>query len=328
MSDIFKEINLPSGLPNLSIVGAGVSGISSNGNTIGVVGQSVSQPGVWGTSKKGDGVDGTSDSGVGVSGTSNSQSGVVGKSSSSDGVWAQGGNNGVFGKTSNDDASGVYGINYGKGPGVRGASQYGPSISATGYNGHLAAEFDGNVKATGDVKAATLTCAGVVTAGSIATKGGVSAGSITTSGDITAHDVKLAGGDIAEEFGTATDGAEPGSVMVIGEAEGSLSQCTTGYDRKVAGVVSGAGDLRPGIVLDRRGGGDGRAPLAMVGKVYCKVDANYAPIEIGDLLTTSPTPGHAMKASDRSKAFGSVIGKALRQLDSGSGLIPILVTLQ
>jgi len=327
LSDIFKPINLPSTLPNPSILGAGVSGISSSGNTIGVVGQSVSQPGVWGTSKTGDGVDGTSDSGVGVKGTSNSQSGVVGESASADGVWARGGNNGVYGKTSNDNASGVYGINYGKGPGVTAASQYGPSLSATGYNGNPAGQFDGNVKATGDVTAATLTSTGALTAGSVTTKGAVVAGSITTSGDVTAFDVKLTGGDIAEDFTGTGAGVEPGTVMVINDA-GTLSQSTTAYDRKVAGVVSGAGDLKPGVVLDRRQGLQDRIPVAMIGKVYCKVDARYAPIRVGDLLTTSLTPGHAMKASDHAQAFGAVIGKALRQLDSGSGLIPILIALQ
>jgi hypothetical protein len=69
-------------------------------------------------------------------------------------------------------------------------------------------------------------------------------------------------------------------------------------------------------------------PIALMGKVYCKVDASYGAIEVGDLLTTSSTPGHAMKANDPMKAFGSVIGKALRPLDSGEGLIPILIALQ
>jgi hypothetical protein len=68
--------------------------------------------------------------------------------------------------------------------------------------------------------------------------------------------------------------------------------------------------------------------VALVGKVYCKVDAQYGPIEVGDLLTTSPTLGHAMKASDPLKAFGAVIGKALRPLLAGQGLIPILIALQ
>jgi hypothetical protein len=65
-----------------------------------------------------------------------------------------------------------------------------------------------------------------------------------------------------------------------------------------------------------------------MGKVYCKVDARYSPIEVGDLLTTSPTMGHAMKAEDPLKAFGSVIGKALRPLQEGLGLVPVLVALQ
>jgi hypothetical protein len=69
-------------------------------------------------------------------------------------------------------------------------------------------------------------------------------------------------------------------------------------------------------------------PVSLMGKVYCKVDAQYAPIEVGDLLTTSPTPGHAMKAADPLKAFGTIVGKALRPLAAGKGLIPILVALQ
>jgi hypothetical protein len=66
----------------------------------------------------------------------------------------------------------------------------------------------------------------------------------------------------------------------------------------------------------------------LLGKVYCKVDAGYGAIAIGDLLTTSPTPGHAMKAEDPLKAFGAVIGKALRPLKEGQGLLPILIALQ
>ena len=65
-----------------------------------------------------------------------------------------------------------------------------------------------------------------------------------------------------------------------------------------------------------------------MGRVYCKVDANHGAIEVGDLLTTSSTPGHAMKASDPLRSFGAVIGKALSDLKSGTGLIPVLVALQ
>jgi hypothetical protein len=65
-----------------------------------------------------------------------------------------------------------------------------------------------------------------------------------------------------------------------------------------------------------------------MGKVLCKVDAQFGTVEVGDLLTTSRTPGHATKTSDPYKAFGALIGKALRPLTEGQRLIPILIALQ
>ncbi|HAX74406.1 MAG TPA: hypothetical protein DCY88_00855 [Cyanobacteria bacterium UBA11372] len=145
---------------------------------------------------------------------------------------------------------------------------------------------------------------------------------------IVTGDIVLQNADCAEEFAIKDlEMIEPGTVMVLGE-EGSLCQSTEAYDKKVAGVVSGAGDLKPGLILDKQSESTNRMPIALMGKVYCKVDAEYAPIEVGDLLTTSPTPGHAMKATDPLKAFGTIIGKALRPLEAGKGLIPILVALQ
>ena len=43
--------------------------------------------------------------------------------------------------------------------------------------------------------------------------------------------------------------------------------------------------------------------------------------------STSATPGHAMKAVDQNRAFGAVIGKALRA-QAADGLIPVLIALQ
>jgi hypothetical protein len=134
--------------------------------------------------------------------------------------------------------------------------------------------------------------------------------------------------DCAEDFDIAgVEAAEPGTVMVLGE-EGALKPSDRAYDKRVAGVVSGAGGYKPGIVLDKKPAPGNRSPIALLGKVYCKVDAGPAPVEVGDLLTTSDMPGHAMKASDPAKAFGSVIGKALRPLAEGRGLIPVLIALQ
>lgn len=135
--------------------------------------------------------------------------------------------------------------------------------------------------------------------------------------------------DCAEDFQIEdADAVEPGTVLTIG-AESRLQVCRKAYDKRVAGVVAGAGECRPGIILGRKPGAHKKSlPVALMGRVYCKVDSNHGAVEVGDLLTTSPTPGHAMKASDPFKAFGSVIGKALEPISRGVGMIPILVALQ
>ena len=141
-------------------------------------------------------------------------------------------------------------------------------------------------------------------------------------------DIRLANADCAEDFDVSgVVKPEPGTVMVLGN-EGTLSESQQAYDKRVAGVISGAGDYKPGIVLDKQQTSGNRQPIALLGKVSCKVDAQFGAIEVGDLLTSSPTPGHAMKTSDPFKAFGAVIGKALRPLKEGQGLIPILIALQ
>ena len=59
---------------------------------------------------------------------------------------------------------------------------------------------------------------------------------------------------------------------------------------------------------------------------HCKVDADIAPIQVGDLLTTSPTKGHAQKVLDPQKAVGAIIGKAPKERkgeDSRAGHAPI-----
>jgi hypothetical protein len=140
-------------------------------------------------------------------------------------------------------------------------------------------------------------------------------------------DVQLIGADVAEQFRVTGDRpAEPGSVMILSGVD-SVAVSTAPYDQRVAGIVSGAGNYRPGIVLDRQSA-EGRSPLALSGKVWCLVDADEEAIALGDLLTTSAIPGHAMRATDRARAFGAVIGKALGSLQSGRGLVPVFVALQ
>jgi hypothetical protein len=154
------------------------------------------------------------------------------------------------------------------------------------------------------------------------------------NGDATIHldgeagDILLRNGDCAEEFDVeAPESVTQGSVLSLAE-NGRLRVAREPYDRKVVGIVSGAGDTRPGIILARDPRNRNRLPVALVGRVNCWVDATYGAVAVGDLLTSSATPGHAMRAADPARAFGSVIGKAMRALSTGSGLVPVLVALQ
>jgi hypothetical protein len=58
------------------------------------------------------------------------------------------------------------------------------------------------------------------------------------------------------------------------------------------------------------------------------VSAENGAIRPGDLLVTASKLGYAMKGTDRGKMLGAVIGKALGNLDSGTGVIEVVVTLQ
>jgi len=247
--------------------------------------------GLWGRSASGalpTGVWGEADTPTGT--------GVWGDSDSGDGT-------GVYGRSNGSSGTGVWGCST-NGTGSYGASFAGVGLwgrSANGWAGY----FEGDVEVAGNIN-------------------------VTGAGNITLDtgDVVLTGADCAEDFDISADERVESGTVVIIDKEGSLRASQHPYDKKVAGVVSGAGDFKPGIVLDRQESRENRVPVALMGKVECKVDAQYGPVEVGDLLTTSPTSGHAMKADDPLKAFGAVIGKALRPLKSGRGLIPVLIALQ
>jgi hypothetical protein len=166
----------------------------------------------------------------------------------------------------------------------------------------------------------------------------------------------------------AGDTVEQGDVVVLGGAQpaahyGShddipvpeVDLTDRPYDPRVCGIVADVvgGDGLPGVdprvrdAEDEEGAhplarfaGDEDAARTVVGDrqmgrmvtlgawAHCKVDADVAPIEVGDLLTTSATRGHAQKAEDRGAAVGAVVGKALAPLASGRGVIPVLVGMQ
>jgi len=303
------------GVTGQSNVGPGISGQSLgllfSGGSAEIDTQFLDKPANDGVLGEGyNGVHGVSAAANGVLGENSGKGfGVTGTSTSGTGVYGVNGNPGLSTPTDPALSTPKFGC------GVRGESDYGYGVYGAsktasgiygtcdpGGPGHLAGEFVGNVSITGDH---------IVT------------------GKVTAQDVMLQGKDCAEEFDVVNAGQlEPGTVVVF-DGRGAISQSDEPYNKRVAGVISGAGDYRPGVVLGRVGqSGEGKAPVALIGRVYCKVDASYSPIEVGDMLTTSPTSGFAMKAVDPSMAFGAVIGKALAPVDDGRGLIPILVTLQ
>ncbi len=150
-------------------------------------------------------------------------------------------------------------------------------------------------------------------------------------GRVTTDELSITGGsDFAEPFElTEETSVEPGTVMSIDvNEEGKLKMSEKAYDKKVAGIISGAGGVNPGITLRQEGILSGNTMVAIAGRVYCKVDASYGAVEPGDLLTTSNTPGHAMKANDPDKSHGTIIGKAMTSMKTGKGLVLVLVNLQ
>jgi len=173
----------------------------------------------------------------------------------------------------------------------------GPAIYAEGGTGGIAAIFSGNVQVRSQDTGATV--------------------------------IELGEGlDYAEGFDVSSDDEiRPGTVLIIDpDNPGKLTVSDEPYDRKVAGIVTGAKGLGSGV---RLGSDQFDYDVALAGRVYCNVDATHGTVEPGDLLTTSPTPGYAMKVLDYAKAQGAILGKAMEALEEGQkGQILVLVTLQ
>jgi hypothetical protein len=164
---------------------------------------------------------------------------------------------------------------------------------------------------------------------------------IDTAGTVKVNVLQIqGGGDFSENFdiapvhgikaGAVSTEIERGLVVSIDPANpGKLAVSRRAYDRSVAGIISGAGGIRPGLVMGQQGSiADGKQPVALTGRVWAYCDATQHPIKPGDLLTTSTTPGHAMRVINYRKAQGAIIGKAMTALKGGRGLVLVLVSLQ
>lgn len=123
--------------------------------------------------------------------------------------------------------------------------------------------------------------------------------------------------DIAERFKTV-EPVQAGQVVIFDEQAEAVKLCERAYDSCVIGIASADPAFILGIDAEQM-------PIALCGRVPCNVDADIAPIAVGDLLTTSPTRGYAQKVIEPEKAAGATIGKALGALESGKGQILVLV---
>ena len=153
---------------------------------------------------------------------------------------------------------------------------------------------------------------------------------LQVNGNAQVCTLTIAGGcDVSEPFKLSNDDIPKGSLVVIDDTStGILKLSATAYDTRVAGIVSGANGINPGISLQQPGINESGQNVALSGRVYALADATSDPIKPGDLLTTSCTPGHCMKVTDHARAQGAIIGKAMSGLQSGKGMVLVLVSLQ
>lgn len=134
--------------------------------------------------------------------------------------------------------------------------------------------------------------------------------------------------DVAEWVPALGD-PQPGTVVVLAEDRiNHVVASSSPYDTRVAGVIS----AQPGVILGEAA--DDRVMVATTGRVKVMVDADAAPIKVGDLLVTSDKPGVAMKSiplelgGAQLHRPGTLVGKALEPLAKGTGEILVLLSLQ
>lgn len=340
------------GVEGASELGKGVWGHSTN--DVGVFGQSLNNSGVRGDSSAGDGVEGhasaanksglygisTHAAGFGVTGRGG-QAGVQGSSGTGDGVVGNSsaiGKSGVYGYTTSPGGYGVYARNNSGDTWVfLGGLTNGVSAHCGGFFGGLADYGEGAAVygvhdphgAPTTFRAATGSLGLFAQCSQSYQKAALFVGNVEIQN--LAYDTvcELGEGlDYAEGFDVREDAQsiEPGCVLSIDEDQpGQLRLSREAYDVKVAGIVAGAKGLGSGV---RLGGQRFDHPVALAGRVYCNVDAQYGAIQPGSLLTTSPTPGRAMVVKNSRRAQGAILGKAMEALPSGQGQILVLVTLQ
>lgn len=296
--------------------GSGVIGYGERPGTVGTASR-----GVLGQSYNNDGVEGISTTSTGVHAESTSGYGMFGHSQ---------GNIGVFGQTAADAQAGVLGRNDGPtGNGGRAVFGY-ASTGAIGVNGvsEVGDGMVGESHGAGRSGVVGLSSSATGYGGYFYNTGGGVALHVNGSAEVNCLTI-FGGCDVAEPFPMSAPAIPQGAVVVIdAENAGQLKLSNRAYDTRVAGIVSGANGINPGVSLHQEGVLEGGQNVALSGRVYVLADAATGAIQPGDLLTTSDTPGHAMKVTDHSLAQGAILGKAMSSLQEGKGKVLVLVTLQ
>ena len=326
------------------------SGVFGEGPFRGVTGMSTDGIGVYGEGAYG-GVTGMSTDGIGVYGASSAQHAIYGDTSAAGKVGIYGSFGGqtadpvhsaaIYGNGGRSGAPGVRGYAHSD-KGVEGDSRndygvYGTSTTnhavvgkatADGAAGVLGVRLGGAVPDTSTFSRTY----GVIAIGGLGVQGNAYVTGTVRTDSLDRTDVTL---DIAEWIQASDNSIEAGDVVVLDpQAHKKVAKSTVAYSTLVAGIVStnpaflAGGLVEEGVVGSSKEGMEskGYRMLALAGQVPTKVTTENGPIKVGDLLTSSSTPGHAMKATD--PKIGTIVGKAMEPLESGNGKIVVLVTLQ
>jgi hypothetical protein len=126
-------------------------------------------------------------------------------------------------------------------------------------------------------------------------------GNLTVSGSLT-----TSGSAITQDYSSSDTTFEEGDVVAIDDVTvGSVKKSKTSYDQDIVGIYS----TGTGISLSSpfQNSAANHVPVALSGNVPVKINTENGAIKKGDYLTSSSTPGYAMKATHS----GQVIGKAL-----------------
>lgn len=358
MSSGIKGIHNGSGAEGMGIWG------QHAGSGVGVYGISPKGFGVKGESTEGNGLFGSSSTGVGIIGTSTEGTAglfdISNPNSYNDALFASNsgyGNgltavatlgNGVFGIANDLGGAGVFGVNNAGGEAVVGRGFSNSAAAITGRNdGSYAGVRGANAANNGTGVLAQANVDGASNGNAlVASLEGPASGNTAVfqanGANVARIDhtgkgffnggTQIGGADVAELFevtGTRSS-YEPGDVLVISKSsDRKMERSTKPYSMLVAGVYA----TKPGVMLTEQNAEQDKlqhmVPLGVIGVIPTKVCLEGGPIERGDLLVTSSTPGVAMKADIKKLTPGQSLGKALQEFNGkGVGLINVLVSVK